>query len=449
MNLVNNGGSLSKKELNKSNKYNKTGLALKVAGLLMVLFGAAACSTTINAQLPAGISPRVDQGSEARFFEKMSEKDQAFQKNGDPAGQAKVSPDGKAKKVGVAHKPARAKRSRVKGSNTPIAGELRSDDMKMAQGELIPSRTREVKPAVAQETAGKDDESEKENQNGEENQAENEKDRETASNDSETDPEGEEDEKTTKVAGGEYNQVGTASWYGQAFNGRKTASGEVFDARKLTAAHRTLPLGSIILVRNMTNKKEILLRVNDRGPFVKGRVLDVSEYSAERLGFKERGLTTVGIKVIRQGAIKTLGPGATRAAFYQKQENHQGEGDETEKSVKKNPKTSRGDEAYFPVDDEKTEKAEKTPKKTRESGEREYKTEEHIKGFTVQVGLFENEYNAQNLEDNLKSFNEPVFILRRGDMYVVTMGNFKKKEDAQDVKDQLQAAGYEAFVNEP
>src|SRR5690606_27849342 len=116
----------------------------------------------------------------------------------------------------------------------------------------------------------------------------------------------------TAGANGKFGQTGTASWYGRDFDGRKTASGEVFNSRKLTAAHRGLPLGTIILVRNLENDREVILRVNDRGPFVKGRVLDVSEYGAERLGFKERGLTTVGIKIMRPGDVRRRGPGATR-----------------------------------------------------------------------------------------------------------------------------------------
>jgi rare lipoprotein A len=89
--------------------------------------------------------------------------------------------------------------------------------------------------------------------------------------------------------------VGIASWYGAAFAGRPTASGEIFDPRKLTAAHRTLPLGSMVQVTNMKNGRSVVVRINDRGPFKPGRILDCSEGAARALGFRGRGMTDVAI----------------------------------------------------------------------------------------------------------------------------------------------------------
>jgi rare lipoprotein A len=77
---------------------------------------------------------------------------------------------------------------------------------------------------------------------------------------------------------------GIASWYGRPFHGRRTASGEVYDMHALTAAHRTLPLRSYVRVRNPANGREVVVRVNDRGPFVRGRVIDLSYAAARRLG---------------------------------------------------------------------------------------------------------------------------------------------------------------------
>lgn len=91
-------------------------------------------------------------------------------------------------------------------------------------------------------------------------------------------------------------QVGKSSWYGAAFAGRPTASGEIFDPSRLTAAHRTLPLGAIVRVTNLDNGRSVVLRVNDRGPFVGDRVLDVSEAAARSLGFRARGIARVAIE---------------------------------------------------------------------------------------------------------------------------------------------------------
>jgi rare lipoprotein A len=92
-------------------------------------------------------------------------------------------------------------------------------------------------------------------------------------------------------------ELGLASWYGEESSG-VTASGETFDHKELTAAHRTLPLGSRIEVTNLRNNRSLVLRVNDRGPNVTGRLVDVSRAAAERLGFVSSGRTAVQVKVL-------------------------------------------------------------------------------------------------------------------------------------------------------
>jgi rare lipoprotein A len=88
-------------------------------------------------------------------------------------------------------------------------------------------------------------------------------------------------------------EEGVASYYGLAFQGRKTASGERFDLRELTAAHRTLRFGTCVTVLNLNNQKHIDVRINDRGPFAKGRIIDVSQEAARRLGMVENGSAPV------------------------------------------------------------------------------------------------------------------------------------------------------------
>ena len=80
-----------------------------------------------------------------------------------------------------------------------------------------------------------------------------------------------------------------ASWYGPKFHNKVTANGEIFNKNLLTAAHRTLPMPSMVKVTNLENGRSIMLRVNDRGPFAKERIIDLSEYAAGKLGFKEQG----------------------------------------------------------------------------------------------------------------------------------------------------------------
>lgn len=93
-------------------------------------------------------------------------------------------------------------------------------------------------------------------------------------------------------------EVGTASWYGPGFHGRITASGEVFDQNALTAAHPTLPLGTKVRVTNLDNGRRVTLVVNDRGPFVENRVIDLSRAAADRLGILSDGLGRVSIEVL-------------------------------------------------------------------------------------------------------------------------------------------------------
>jgi rare lipoprotein A len=91
-------------------------------------------------------------------------------------------------------------------------------------------------------------------------------------------------------------QRGIASWYGRKFHGRKTSNGETYDMYKMTAAHKTLPLPSYVTVKNLNNGKEIVVRVNDRGPFVSGRVIDLSYAAALKLGIGDNGTARVEIR---------------------------------------------------------------------------------------------------------------------------------------------------------
>jgi len=101
-----------------------------------------------------------------------------------------------------------------------------------------------------------------------------------------------------------YKAEGLASWYGTDFHGRLTANGEVFDMESISAAHPTLPLPSYVRVTNLANKKSLIVRVNDRGPFHGNRVLDVSHKSAQLLGFKDTGVARVKVEYIGRAALE-------------------------------------------------------------------------------------------------------------------------------------------------
>ncbi|HEY5595247.1 MAG TPA: septal ring lytic transglycosylase RlpA family protein [Nitrospiria bacterium] len=95
-----------------------------------------------------------------------------------------------------------------------------------------------------------------------------------------------------------YRETGVTSWYGEPFHGRQTANGEIYDMYGLTAAHRLMPLGTIVKVTHRENGRSVTVKVNDRGPFVRGRILDLSFGAAERLGVTATGTAPVAIEVV-------------------------------------------------------------------------------------------------------------------------------------------------------
>jgi len=96
-----------------------------------------------------------------------------------------------------------------------------------------------------------------------------------------------------------WGETGYASWYGGKFQGRQTASGEIFDTNKLTAAHKTLPFGTVVEVTNLDNGKSIEVRINDRGPFVEGRIIDLSRAAATKIGMMSTGIAPVKVEITR------------------------------------------------------------------------------------------------------------------------------------------------------
>ena len=98
--------------------------------------------------------------------------------------------------------------------------------------------------------------------------------------------------------GGHYDETGKASYYGDRHHGQRTASGERFDQNALTAAHRTLPFGTRVRVTNLNNNRNVVLRINDRGPFVRGRIIDVSRAAAVRLDMLRAGVVPVRVETL-------------------------------------------------------------------------------------------------------------------------------------------------------
>ena len=101
----------------------------------------------------------------------------------------------------------------------------------------------------------------------------------------------------------DYDETGIASWYGPTFYGKKTANGEIFDANSLSAAHRTLPMPVNVRVTNLGNGKSVVVRVNDRGPYAKGRIIDLSERAAQLLGYYRQGTARVRVTYLGRASL--------------------------------------------------------------------------------------------------------------------------------------------------
>ncbi|MFB3885541.1 MAG: septal ring lytic transglycosylase RlpA family protein [Thermodesulfobacteriota bacterium] len=172
-------------------------------------------------------------------------------------------------------------------------------------------------------------------------------------------------------------QYGIASWYGDEFHGRPTSSGEIYDMYQLTCAHNTLPLGSSVMVTNLENGKSLELKVNDRGPFVKDRIIDLSYAAAKILDMWEKGTAYVKVEVI--------GP-----------------------------------------------------------------LIEQIQRFTLQVGSFADETNAQNLADQLRKSFENVYVTTVETLtqkyHRVRVGQFDTKESALSMAEKLSQMGFKVLV---
>jgi rare lipoprotein A len=115
----------------------------------------------------------------------------------------------------------------------------------------------------------------------------------------------------------DYDRTGIASWYGSDFHGRRTANGETYDMNAMTAAHTTLPMPTIVRVTNLENGRSVTLRVNDRGPFVDDRIIDLSRAAADALGMRDKGIARVRVQVVKEASLRLKREAERRVAEYE------------------------------------------------------------------------------------------------------------------------------------
>jgi rare lipoprotein A len=192
----------------------------------------------------------------------------------------------------------------------------------------------------------------------------------------------------------DFRQRGVASWYGEKFHGRRTSSGEIYDMYAMTAAHKTLPLGTHVKVHNLANNRDIVVRINDRGPFVRGRIIDLSYIAAKKIGMIGPG--TAKVEIVALGAVA---PGR---------------------------KAGSREVTYTPID-------------------------YYSGNFTIQIGAFKDPRNAENLKRKLdqkyKNAHVTEFYDGRETWYRVRVGRTKTLNQAIEYEALMIQNGYaDAFI---
>jgi rare lipoprotein A len=228
---------------------------------------------------------------------------------------------------------------------------------------------------------------------------------------------------------------GYAAWYGKELQGRPTASGELFDMNKMTAAHRDFPMNSLVLVKNLENGKKAMVKVNDRGPYVEGRVMDVSYSAARELGFAEKGTARVQLELVQAGEDNFLSKADGAAPV---------------KAGKKRKVAKDEEEIIEPVADLDEADADEDDGKIKSAGSKKEKLVfldgKKPKGFTVQVGAFKKKVNAERHRDEiLEAYPEKAFIATNGKWHFVCLGDFKTRKQAKTFLKKLNDDGIDVM----
>lgn len=202
-------------------------------------------------------------------------------------------------------------------------------------------------------------------------------------------------------------QTGKASFYADKFDGHPTASGEKYRHNKLTGAHKTLPFGTIVRITNVDNNQSVEVTINDRGPYVDGRIIDVSKSAAEKLGFVNKGLAEVKLEVIDPGDGKTSDPAR-------------------------------------PIDNVVVDENEFYDFEI---------SRQKPKGYGIQVGTYQELVNLMRLADNLKnSYKKQVTVqvkLMNGVKYYgLILGKFPSRPKAEQFREELKKKFPDAFLVE-
>jgi rare lipoprotein A len=244
---------------------------------------------------------------------------------------------------------------------------------------------------------------------------------------------------------------GLASWYGQEYAGRTTANGEIFDPMKLTAAHRTLPFGTLVDVRNPKNERSVAVRINDRGPFVGNRIIDLSYAAALQIALVEAGIGPVELTILKVGAGTREAPEPFVVALPTPTEpirdpvspppvefplpDSAAMPRSTERPAAESPAPFRVEREEVPSASAATSKPAPPPEPKPAS-----------EGFVLQIGAFQNEANALQLHARVSEIAPNVFLQFANGMHRVRVGPFGTKAAAIDAQEALDGAGIPSIL---
>lgn len=249
-----------------------------------------------------------------------------------------------------------------------------------------------------------------------------------------------------------FQEEGFASWYGIDFHGKKTATGEVYDMFSISAAHKTLPLGTKVRVTNMENGRELELMVNDRGPFVDGRIIDLSYASARLLGMADKGLARVRVVGVEENPVLANARGNGVAVASAQPIPRKSKSIFVEKDINDGPSSaqptrvaqSRPVQAQAPVVAAKARPVE--PQSQQSS------LQQHGASFCVQVGAFSQNENARRVKDRLVQSGFRGAKVERAvrggrELSVVKAGSFSVREQAEEVLRAVQGEFPASFIS--
>ncbi|SNR77417.1 rare lipoprotein A [Humidesulfovibrio mexicanus] len=235
-----------------------------------------------------------------------------------------------------------------------------------------------------------------------------------------------------------FREEGFASWYGIDFHGKKTATGEVYDMFSISAAHKTLPLGTKVRVTNLENGRELELVVNDRGPFVDGRIIDLSYASARLLGMADNGLARVRVEGVEENPVLARANGQPVALAS------------AETAVRRKPSVVEKDLSDSPA-------AQQRPRRNEAPAVAAAKAQPALASadggrYSVQVGAFSQDENARKVKDRLvqSGFRQAnvVRAVRGGrELSVVQAGSFEAREQAEEVLRAVQGEFPASFIS--